>query len=287
MGLLVPLYVAVLIGSGLGAWVAGRQAAAPAGRLPVAWMAVLALGGVALLVRVGPRSWARGVGGICVALSAGAGLRATRARARADLFRAHAPLPVDQAVARVRATGRPVLGVFTGQLDASETLVSPGGVACALYEAVVRKASDDGRPGPLISEEQGLPDALIVSGGREAVSAALAPGEWLAPVEVKRVRATGVARVSSPHVAEDAAHEQGLSFERVGRLGQRSWIAGELTAGPSPGTYRVRGAWAGKALLGVGVSPAEAGRGAARASWALFAVAGLLCCTAAILIGAF
>ncbi|RKH32565.1 hypothetical protein D7V93_44105, partial [Corallococcus llansteffanensis] len=143
-----------------------------------------------------------------------------RVRLRAEALLGTAPLPLDEAVAALRAGRSPGFGVYRGRLETQETLMSPGGVPCAFYDAAVHAVGVHGRKGPLLSRERAYSPVLMLRGERTRASVGFAPSGLLAPVEVRRcvaVPALTKAELLGPPT-------EALSWERVGTPGEVCWV---------------------------------------------------------------
>ncbi|XXF74932.1 hypothetical protein P2318_17820 [Myxococcaceae bacterium GXIMD 01537] len=277
---LAPLFGMGLAGLVVLAFSIGRRdALASAARLPLAWFALLAVG--LMLVASGaltgePLAWVSGetvckAGALLlVVMAAGLALLGGRARARAVTLVGSAPVAVDEAVAALRQ-GRPVgWGVYRGRLGATQTLTSPGGVACAFYDAEVRAVMPDGSRGPLLSTEKGCSEFVLLRGERTEVPVCVDARAVMAPVRI--------------HRCEEAHPLEALSWERVGRLGEPCLVVGELRPGPAQGSYVLRGAKGGPAMLVLGGEALGSGEVLARRAWRMFAAAGALSAAAVLVL---
>lgn len=298
--LLAPLYAACLVALVVAAFAFGRRdpdARSP--RLPLMWFGLLALGSLCVVLQLrgaptlalptAPVAKALGLG--LLVLAAGLAVRGSRTRSRADLIRASAPLPLDEAVAALRAGRAPGWGVYQGRLEAAELLTSPGGEPCAFFEAEVRAVAPDGRKGPLLARERAYAPALVLRGERVRASVRFSPASLLAPVEVRRCQAVpGLVPAScyeqAPASVSGAAGAppEALSWERVGAPGEKCLVVGELRRGPEEGTYLVSGRGGGAALVVLGPEALATGGSLARRAWGHFAAAGALSMAAALVL---
>jgi hypothetical protein len=300
--LLAPLYAACLVALVVAAFAFGRRdpESRPL-RLPLVWFGILAVGSlcVALQFRGAPSlalptaSAAKAAGLGLLMLAAGLAVRGSQTRSRADLLRASAPTPLDEAVAALRAGRAPGWGVYQGRLEAAEVLTSPGGAPCAFFEAEVRAVAPDGRKGPLLARERAYAPALVLRGERVRASVRFSPSSLLAPVEVRRCQvAPGLvpascyeeapASASMSHAGE--APPEALSWERVGAPGETCLVVGELRRGPTEGSYQLSGRGGGPALVVLGPEAPATGGSLARRAWGHFAAAGALSMVAALVL---
>lgn len=291
--MLAPLYGAALIGLVGLAFVFGRrQARTFMPRWPLAWFGLLAAVALALIteavpaaVWISPEVVGRGVGFGLLGLAAGVALLGSRARLRAEVLRGSAPRSIDEAVAELRAGREPGWGVYQGRLGASEPVTSPGGVVCAFYDAELRSAGGQGRPGPLISQERAYALLITVRGERVEAAVSYSPSTVVAPERV--LRSQRDSRLEEPEAGELAGGrpvEEVLSHERVGKLGEHCLVVGELRRGPAPGSYVLRGKQGGPAMLVLGAEGLDTGQRLARRGWSLFLAAGALCVAAAFVL---
>ncbi|RKH37101.1 hypothetical protein [Corallococcus sicarius] len=224
------------------------------------------------LVLVSPDVLVKAVGGALLVLAAGVSARGARVRLRAEALLGTAPVPLDEAVAALRAGRSPGFGVYRGRLESPETLVSPGGVPCAFYDAAVHAVGAHGRKGPLLSRERAYSPVLMLRGERTRASVGFAPSGLLAPVEVRRC-------VAAPALTKAellGPPAEALSWERVGTPGEACWVVGELRRGPRDGTYELRGRGGRPALLVLGGEATGTGGVLSRRAWRHFAAAGAL-----------
>src|SRR6185369_12274150 len=117
----------------------------------------------------------RSAGFVLLGLAAGLALLGSKARLRADALRGLAPRTIDEAVAELRAGREPGWGVYQGRLGASEPVTSPGGVVCAFYDAELRSSGEQGRKGPLLSQERAYAMLITVRGERAEAAVSFAP----------------------------------------------------------------------------------------------------------------
>lgn len=291
--MLGPLYAAGLSGLVILAFAFGRKdARAFMPRWPLAWFGLLAAVSLALAtdyvpaaLKVSLDTVGRGAGFGLLALAAGLALLGSRARLRADTLRGSAPRSIDEAVAELRAGREPGWGVYQGRLGASEPVTSPGGVVCAFYDAELRTAGDQGRKGPLLSQERAYSMLITVRGERAEAAVSFAPSTTLAPMRVLRCQTDP--RLVEPEAGElvqGRLVEEVLSYERIGKLGESCLVVGELQRGPAPGSYVLRGKQGGPAMLVLGNEGMGTGHVLARKAWGLFSAAGALSVVAAFVL---
>lgn len=291
--MLGPLYAAGLSGLVILAFAFGRKdARAFMPRWPLAWFGLLAAVSLALLtdyvpaaLKVSLDTVGQGAGFGLLALAAGLALLGSRARLRADTLRGSAPRSIDEAVAELRAGREPGWGVYQGRLGASEPVTSPGGVVCAFYDAELRTAGDQGRKGPLLSQERAYSMLITVRGERAEAAVSFAPSTTLAPMRVLRCQTDP--RLVEPEAGElvqGRLVEEVLSYERIGKLGESCLAVGELQRGPAPGSYVLRGKQGGPAMLVLGNEGMGTGHVLARKAWGLFSAAGALSVVAAFVL---
>lgn len=291
--MLAPLCAAGLSALVIAAFAFGRKDARELmPRWPLAWFGLLAALSLALVMDSVPASLlvsldsaGRGVGFALLGVAAGLALLGSRARLRADTLRGLAPRSLDEAVAELRAGREPGWGVYQGRLGASEPVTSPSGVVCAFYEAELRTAGEQGRKGPLISQERAYALLITVRGARAEAAVGFAPSTILAPTQVRRCQRDP--RRVEPEAGELAAGrpvEEVLSYERVGRIGEPCLVVGELQRGPAPGSYVLRGKQGGPAMLVLGSEGTGTGRALARRAWGFFSAAGALSVAAAFVL---
>lgn len=292
--LIGPLVAMGLCGFMVLAFTFGRRDAREASsRLPLGWFGLLALGFA--LIAVGSasgRSWTllaegsvlkAGAIGLIV-LAAALVLLGSRARTRADTLVGSAPRSLDEAVAELRAGRAPGWGVYRGRLAASEELTSPGGVACAFYDAEVRAVMPDGSRGPLLCNERAYAELVSLRGDKAEVTVSVAPSMLMAPVHIRRCEESRLPMCPEVYARAEGHPLEALSWERVGRMGETCLVVGELRAGPAPGTYVLRGRDGGPAMLVLGDEGLGSGSVLARKSWGLFAAAGALSVAAAFVL---
>ncbi|NOK00955.1 hypothetical protein [Myxococcus xanthus] len=194
---LAPVYAACLLGLLVAAFAYGRKdVASRSYRVPLLWFGLLA--GVSLVVLrhvqgtgavLASETAVKAMGSVLLVLAAGLALRGAWARTRANVLRGSAPVPLDEAVAALRAGASPGWGVYHGVLDSESTLTSPGGVPCVFFDAEVREVAADGRRGPLLSRERAYAPVLALRGQRVRASVSFSPASLMAPVEVRRCKA--------------------------------------------------------------------------------------------------
>jgi hypothetical protein len=235
--------------------------------------------GVAL-VPVSEDVGVKALGGLLLVLAAAVSSRGARARLKADALRGAAPVPLDEAVAALRAGRPPGFGVYQGRLESQETLTSPGGVPCAFYDAAVHAVGAHGRKGPLLSRERAYAPVLLLKGERTHASVGFAPSALLAPLEVRRCD-VAPALTRAELLAEPA---RALSWERVGTPGEPCWVVGELRRGARDGTYELRGRGGRPALVVLGAEAAGTGGVFSRRAWRHFAAAGVLSLAAGVML---
>ncbi|MHB8879466.1 MAG: hypothetical protein ACYC8T_37715, partial [Myxococcaceae bacterium] len=260
-------------------------ALAAAGAVALAWLALLPAG--RHVEWLSARSLSTGVGLVLVGAAGVLARVGSRHRRRAELILSSAPLELDEAVRAVRLGRGRGAGLFRGRLAASDPVASPGGVLGALYQAEVRAVAVNGaRRGALLSRERSRSPVVSLRGERTEVSIELGRGEVLGPVRARQCRTGGVVTLLSPRsFAEGQPPADAVSFERVGKVGERCLVAGRLEEGPVPGALRLRGEGGGPVVI-LGEDPVPFGRAFAWKSWASFAAAAaLLAASAACLAG--
>ncbi|NTX16650.1 hypothetical protein HUA76_38350 [Myxococcus sp. CA056] len=305
---LAPIYAAFLAALVVAAFTFGRRGArARIPRLPLVWFGMLALGALALVLRLGegggPTLLSDEAVGKSLALAllvvaALLAVRGTRVRSGADLLRGTVPQSLDEAVATLRSGEAPRWGVYQGTLDAEEVLTSPGGVPCAFFEAELREVAADGRKGALLSRERAYSPALTLRGAQVRAHVRFSPASLMAPMRPRRCRTLSVTPPSSWYEevpvspegrglsgASEADDEaRALSWERVGSAGDTCFVVGELRRGAREGTYELRGRRGGAAMVVLG-SDADVTRGTlARLAWRHFAAAGAMSMAAAFML---
>jgi len=291
--MLAPLYGAALIGLvGLAFTFGRKESRAFTPRLPLLWFGLLAAVTLALITDSLPTSMqvsldgaGRSMGVGLLGLAAGLALLGSRARLRADALRGSAPRSIDEAVAELRAGKEPGWGVYQGRLGASDPVTSPGGVVCAFYDAELRSTGDQGRKGPLISQERAYALLITVRGERAEAAVSFSPSTMLAPVRVLRCQTDP--RLVEPEAGElvqGRPVEEVLSYERVGKLGDHCLVVGELQRGPAPGSYVLRGKQGGPAMLVLGTEGPGMGQKLSRRAWGFFSAAGVLSVAAAFVL---
>lgn len=302
--LLAPLYATCLAALVVAAFTFGRKdAASRPWRLPLVWFGLLAVGSFCVAAQfpgvpgavLSAEAASKAAGAALLVVAAGLAVRGSRTRFRADLLRASAPRSLDEAVAALRAGGKPGWGMYRGTLDGADALTSPGGVPCAFYEAEVREVAEDGRKGPLLSRERAYAPVLVLRGERVRASVRFAPSSLMAPVEVRRCEALpGTVPASwyedapetesgSPALARPPEPEA-LSWERVGAAGESCFVVGELRPGPEAGSYVLCGRDGGPALVVLGPEAPVTGGLLARRAWTHFAAAGALSMAAVLVL---
>jgi hypothetical protein len=291
--MLAPLYAAGLSGLVILAFAFGRKDAREfMPRWPLVWFGLLAA--VSLMVvsdyvppalKVSLDVAGRSAGFVLLGLAAGLALLGSKARLRADALRGSAPRSIDEAVAELRAGREPGWGVYRGRLGASEPVTSPGGVVCAFYDAELRSAGEQGRKGPLLSQEHAYSMLITVRGERAEAAVSFAPSTTLAPVRVLRcLTDPRLVEPEASELAEGRPVEEVLSYERIGKLGESCLVVGELRPGPAQGSYVLRGKQGGPAMLVLGTEGAGTGMKLARRAWGFFSVAGALSVAAAFVL---
>ncbi len=288
---LAPLYATGLSALVVAAFAFGRRdARAFMPRWPMVWFGLLAVlfALVALRHGMGPLTWVtpgalgRGAGIGLLVVAAGLAVVGSRIRLSADTLLGEAPRSLDEGVEALRAGCSPGWGVYRGRLASSDTLLSPGGVVCAFYEAELRVALPDGRKGSLLSVERAYAPVLWVRGTRVRAAVSFSPKRMLTPQRISR---SGLGVVPGAP-KKDRPEEGVLSYERVGRLGEECLVVGELRNGPAPGVYELRGRKGGPAMVILGEARAETGRALAHRAWKLFAAAGGLTVASACVLAA-
>jgi hypothetical protein len=301
--LLAPLYATCLAALVVAAFAFGRKdAASKPWRVPLAWFGLLVLGAFCVAWRFqggAPQVLSfdvamKAAGAALLVVAAGLAVRGSRVRFRADLLRASVPKSLDEAIAAMRAGQSPGWGVYRGSLDATDALLSPGGVPCAFYEAEVREVAEDGRKGPLLSRERAYAPVLSLKGERARASVRFTPSSLMAPVEVRRCQALpgtvpaswyedAPATEAMSHVPP-APEPEALSWERVGAAGETCLVVGELRRGTEEGSYVLCGRDGGPALVVLGPEAPMTGGLLARRAWTHFAAAGALSMAAAFVL---
>lgn len=277
---LAPLYGAALAGVCVAAFALARREARSAIPLrPLVWAGVLAVLALAFLGRFGlaAEAWVslevleRGLGALLVVAAAGAAWYAGKLRGRAEALIGSPAVTVDEAIRALRENEVDSrLGVFIGRLTGDVAVLSPSGVATAIYRAEIR-ADGGSSLGAFISHEQGAPQIGYLSGAAMKALVPLGRAELLAPTEVRKARRNG-------GIAGALSHEQAV------RDGAPCRIFGRLVSGPVPGCYELLPAGA-KLLVASGIDLVEVGRAYGRRSWAFYGAAAVLCCLAAYLLG--
>ncbi|AEI67461.1 hypothetical protein [Corallococcus macrosporus] len=319
---LAPVYAACLLGLLVAAFAFGRKdVAGRPYRVPLLWFGALAVVSLLVLEHVqgagavlASETVVKALGSVLLVLAAGLALRGGWARSRANVLRGSAPVPLDEAVADLRAGHSPGWGVYHGVLDAEATLTSPGGVACVFFDAEVREVAADGRRGALLSRERAYAPVLALRGQRVRATVSFSPASLMAPVEVRRCKALpgtvpaswyqtaqpegpGAAApggMSVPSTADahpgpaaawsPGAEPEALSWERVGTVGESCLVVGELRRGPVEGCYVLGGREGGPALVVLGPQAPVTSGTLARRAWRHFAAAGVLSMAAAVVL---
>lgn len=325
---LAPVYAACLMGLLVAAFAYGRKdVASRPYRVPLLWFGLLAVVSLVVLQHVqgtgavlASETAVKAMGSVLLVLAAGLALRGAWARTRANVLRGSAPVPLDEAVAALRAGASPGWGVYHGVLDAESTLTSPGGVPCVFFDAEVREVAADGRRGALLSRERAYAPVLALRGQRLSASVGFSPASLMAPVEVRRCKAMpGTvpaswyqtehpgAAVEAERALEASARPEpaasgmnvpstdttrprpstepdALSWERVGAAGESCLVVGELRRGLVEGSYTLVGREGGPALVVLGPQAPATSETLARRAWRHFAAAGVLSMTAAVVL---
>jgi hypothetical protein len=281
---LLPLGVMVALGLSVALW--SRIVPWPWALLAAALLGVLfsrlGFGPAELL---GRDALLRGLGLFCLCGAGALTFLANRSRRRAELAASAAPQSLDEAAAVVRATGRPLQGIFRGRIASDEAVTSPSGVVCAFFEAELRAPADGGRKGPLLTSDRGFGTTLWLKGERAVAAVAFDPRALEAPEETRRCTLLGQLAVGmKAALADGEAPVEVNAFERVGRLGESCLVVGELRPGPSRGSWEIRGAARGPAPVVVGHDASVLGRRARRLCAVYFGAAVLLCACAAWLL---
>ncbi|MFP2957530.1 hypothetical protein ACLEPN_06775 [Myxococcus sp. 1LA] len=309
---LAPLYAACLLGLLVAAFAFGRKdVSARPYRVPLLWFGALAVVSLLVLEHVrgagavlASETVVKALGSVLLVLAAGLALRGAWARSRANVLRGSAPVPLDEAVAALRAGQAPGWGVYHGVLDAEASLTSPGGVPCVFFDAEVREVAADGRRGALLSRERAYAPVLALRGQRVRASVTFSPASLMAPVEVRRCKALPgtvpaswyqTAHLEVPEAAASpaggmsvpsttGAEPEALSWERVGTVGESCLVVGELRRGPAEGSYVLAGREGGPALVVLGPQAPATSGSLARRAWRHFAAAGVLSMAAAVVL---
>jgi hypothetical protein len=279
--LLAPAVAAALTAACLGAvgLVKTPSQRAPARRW--FWMA----GGVVTLVVAGsvlglpsllslpPGLAAAGLGVGLLALGAALAVSGSRLRRQADALRACAPVPLDEALAQARRGRVAGWAVFAGQLGADSPVTSPGGIVCAFYEAELRERLETGGKGPLLGRERSAAPLLTLRGERGEAPILIPRMLVLAQTQARTCRAEGrPLLIGEQQLVGGAAPNDAVSFERVGRLGEKVLVLGRLR--PSAGgSFELAGSPAHPSLLVVGDDVERSALALAQRAWTRFACA--------------
>ncbi|MBJ6762248.1 hypothetical protein JGU66_15855 [Myxococcaceae bacterium JPH2] len=287
--LLAPFYAAALAAWVVAAITFGRREPGPslALRVHLLWLTLLAVGSLLVLVQFRHESLMEGdpfdtlgralASGLLV-LAGALAVSGSRERIRAVALRSCAPLSLDEAVAELRAGRPPGVAVYRGVLDATDSLLSPGGVTCAFYDAAVHAVAPRGRRGPLLSRERAYVPVLSLRGTTSRATVCFAPSTLRAPLEVRRCRNVSTQAEALREPAD------ALSWERVGLAGEACLVEGELRPGRTEGSYELRGRDGRPALIILGDEAPSTGAVLARRAWGHFAVAGALSATAMLVL---
>lgn len=245
----------------------------------LAAMAARALGDTSQWVSL--HSVAKACGLLLLVIGAALAVMANRARVRAEALVSAPPLTVDEALEQARSNeGRTGPVVVRGRIHASDPLISPGGVACAFYDAEIRAVCDDGSRGTLLRRERAQVQLLWLSGVRGQLAVPLGLLGVYGGKEIRRCS-------SSSPASKESESEEALSHERVGRLGEDCLIVGRIRRGPAAGTYLLEGVDGGAAVLCVGCDRAAPVKRLVRGAAVRFACAAAASASAAFLLASF
>ena len=255
------------------------------------WAVLLIAIGVALLLSsagLGPSEWMSArtfeqvVGTAALATACAVAFTGTRLRRRAELLLSSAPRELDEVVNRLRGGERSAQGVFRGRIGADEDVTSPGGVVCAFYEAQLRQPTIDGRKGSLLGTERASPDTLWLRGERVQALVAFSIDDAFGPEETRKCQvAQRLAFDEGRAFADGELPTDAVSFEKLGRRGEHCLVVGELRPGPTEGSYLIRGAAGGPAMVVMADDVLAIARRVLRRSWVCFGIASVLCGAAA------
>ena len=210
----------------------------------------------------------------------------SRWRAKASVLVGHAARSLEDGIGAARA-GESAVGLFEGRLASGEPVTSPSGVLCAFYDAELRALASRGARGALLAVDRGQASAIFLRGERCQARLAFAPGSVLAPVQVRRCRLSGRLSCASDSVlASGLPPTDALSYERVGKIGEKCLVVGRVVRGTSEGSYLLKGPAGGPALVALDEEVAIAGRRLLMRGYGLFAMAASLVVLAAFMLAA-
>ena len=191
--------------------------------------------------------------------------RASRLRRRSEALGSAVPSAIEGAIEAMQRGQERVIGIFSGRIGADGEVTSPGGVACAFYDASVRRKATRERERILALAREGRP-LVWIRGERAHARVAFSARDLHAAEEVRKVSAAGGTAWLRPGL-------EAVSRERVGRIGESCFVFGRLERGDPPGSYVIGGVDGGPATVLVGVSHAALRRAWVSASWVYFAAA--------------
>jgi hypothetical protein len=289
--LLGPVWLAVLAGTVIAAAAYGRREAWSSWpRWPFAVLGLAFAVWSVSSARAFGQAWiadvvvVRLVGAGALIAAALAAFLGSRARAKASLLVSQAPRAIEQGIAAAR-TGAGELGVFEGRLASAEPVAAPSGVLCAFYDAELRALSSSGQRGALLAVDKGHASAIFLRGERCQARVAFAPGSVLARVRVRRCRLSGRLSCASDSVlATGLPPTDALSYERLGKIGEKCLVVGRIVKGTQEGTYLVKGPGGGPALVALEDGVALAGKRLLMRGYGLFSAAASLVVIAAYLL---
>jgi hypothetical protein len=285
--LFAPLYAVALAGVCAVALAYGRRRAWP-------MVGLVCAASVLLVSRMGPRlspwlgspalGW--GLGAVLLCVAGVVAYRAERPRGRAELLLSSAPTALDEAIDALRGSGHaPASWVLKGWLGTDSPVTSPGGVVCAFYEAELRGIGERGRKGPLLWLDRAFPEPLWLRGERSRATLSSGEVEPIAPERVRHCRLGRGFRIAGHgELAGELPPIEALSYERLGKLGERCLVAGVLRPGAREGSYVISGPRGAPPIVVVGQEPLEVARRLLRRAWGLYGGAVGLVIAAAFLL---
>lgn len=285
--LLAPLYAVALAGVCAAALAYGRRRVWPmAGLISAACVLLASRMGLRLPVWLSSPALGWGMGAVLLSLAGVVAYRAGRLRGRAELLLSSAPTSLDEAIDALRGSGRASASrVVEGRLGTDSPVTSPGGVVCAFYEAELREVGERGRKGPLLSLDRAFPELLWLRGERSSATISVAEAEPIAPVQVRHCRVSRGFRIAGHgELAGDLPPIEAVSYERLGKLGERCLVAGVLRPGAQEGSYVISGPSGAPPLVVVGKEPLEVARRMLRRAWGMYGGAVGLVMAAAFLL---
>ncbi len=288
---LAPLYLAAIFGLAVAA-IAWRTRSLPRWPGAAAACAAVAMTWAVSEPGQGPGAWLSGkaatmVVGLALAAAAAAlAALGNRQRRCAELMLSTAPVPIDEGAREARQARRPRPGLYRGRLATAEPVSSPGGVVSAFYEAEVRRKTGDGTRGSLLTRDRSSAPDVALRGERVEVAVDLGRSELLGPVRPRECRVTpvdGLALLRQAERGEPPA--DAVSLERVGKVGARCLIAGQLDPGPA-GQLRLHAPAGSPALVVLEGDGLAYGRSFRWKAWALFAASAAVCAASAACLAA-